>query len=85
MEKTIFRAYSIRGIFNETLTAQDMRLIGQAAGTMFGNAGMTRAVIGRDYRLSSAELSIALLQGLVSTGMHITDIGACPTPLLKGG
>ena len=83
MDETIFRAYSIRGVFDENLTAQDMRLIGQAAGTVLSRAGITRAVVGRDYRLSSAELSIALLKGLISTGMHLTDIGTCPTPLLN--
>ena len=83
MDATIFRAYSIRGVFGETLTAQDMLLIGRAAGTMLGRAGITRAVAGRDHRLSSAELSLALLEGLLSTGVDVIDIGACPTPLLN--
>ena len=83
MDKAIFRAYSIRGVFDETLTSRDMHLIGQAAGTVFRDAGIAHAVVGRDYRLSSAELSMALLKGLVSTGMQVTDIGTCPTPLLN--
>jgi phosphomannomutase/phosphoglucomutase len=83
MDQSIFRAYSIRGIFDKTLTPKDMYLIGQAAGTMLGHAGITHAVVGRDYRLSSAELSVVLVKGLVSTGMHLTDIGTCPTPLLN--
>ena len=83
MDRSIFRAYSIRGVFGKTLTPTDMYLIGQAAGTMLGNAGITHAVVGRDYRLSSAELSVVLLKGLVSTGMHLVDIGTCPTPTLN--
>jgi phosphomannomutase/phosphoglucomutase len=83
MDQSIFRAYSIRGIFDKTLTPTDMYLIGQAAGTMLGDAGITHAVVGRDYRLSSAELSTVLVKGLVSTGMHLADIGTCPTPLLN--
>jgi phosphomannomutase/phosphoglucomutase len=83
MHKSIFRAYSIRGVYGETLTAEDMRQIGRAAGTVLGNEGIDRAVVGRDHRHSSLELAQALQEGLVSTGTHLADIGPCPTPMLN--
>lgn len=85
MDKSIFRAYSIRGVYGETLTADDMRRIGQAAGTVLCKTGIERATVGRDYRYSSDELAAALQEGLLSTGMHLVDIGPCPTPLLNFG
>lgn len=83
MDQNIFRAYSIRGVYGETLTADDMAQIGRAAGTLLGQAGIDRVTVGRDYRHSSKELSTALQNGLLSTGMRLADIGPCPTPLLN--
>jgi phosphomannomutase/phosphoglucomutase len=83
MDQGIFRAYSIRGVYGETLTADDMRQIGQAAGTVLHSSGIDSATLGRDYRHSSEELAAALQEGLLSTGMHLADIGPCPTPLLN--
>jgi phosphomannomutase/phosphoglucomutase len=83
MNQAIFRAYSIRGIVDETLNADDMLLIGQAASTLLGRQGITMAVVGHDYRTSSPQLAAALKIGLSSAGMDVIDIGACPTPMLN--
>ena len=83
MNESIFRAYSIRGIAGKTLTVKDMDLIGRAAGTLLGEAGVSEAVVGRDHRTSSPELAAALREGLSSTGTNVIDIGTCPTPLLN--
>jgi len=39
-------------------------------------------VVGRDMRLSSPELSQALIRGLTRSGVDVLAIGLCPTPLL---
>jgi phosphomannomutase/phosphoglucomutase len=83
MDPNIFRAYSIRGIADESLTVQDMTLIGQAVGTVLGEASISNTVVGRDYRHSSPRLAAALIQGLLATGPDAIDIGVCPTPLLN--
>jgi len=83
MDLSIFRAYSIRGVAGETLTVADMRLIGQGAGTFLADQGVTQAVVGRDARISSPALSAALVEGLLAVGIHLIDIGICPTPLLN--
>ncbi|MBN1935755.1 MAG: phosphomannomutase/phosphoglucomutase [Anaerolineae bacterium] len=83
MDISIFRAYSIRGIADQTLTAGDMRLIGQATGTLLAEQGIDRAVVGRDVRVSSLGLSAALIDGLLATGLHLIDIHTCVTPMLN--
>ena len=82
MDRSIFRAYSIRGVVDETLTAGDMQRIGQAVGTTLGGTDAA-VVVGHDHRIHSESLAAALTQGLLSTGTDVISIGACPTPLLN--
>jgi phosphomannomutase / phosphoglucomutase len=77
----IFKAYDIRGIVGETLTADVVRRIGQALGSEALARGVTAIAIGRDGRLSGPELSSALAHGVTSTGIDVIDIGRVPTPL----
>ncbi len=83
MERSIFRAYSIRGVVGRELTADGMCLIGRAVGTLLGEEGIARVVVGRDYRSSSPMLAAALCDGLLDSGMDVVDIGECYTPLLN--
>jgi phosphomannomutase / phosphoglucomutase len=76
----IFRAYDIRGVVGKTLTADVVRTIGQAVGTLYPNN--PRIAVGRDGRLSSPELAQALCEGLIAAGRTAIDIGQCPTPVL---
>jgi phosphomannomutase/phosphoglucomutase len=43
--------------------------------------GRTELIAGRDGRLSSKAFEEALIEGLISTGCHVTGIGLCPTPV----
>ncbi len=76
------REYDIRGIVGETLHKQDAFAIGRAFGSIVARAGGKRVAVGRDGRLSSPELSAALIDGLVASGMAVIDIGVGPTPML---
>lgn len=78
----IFRAYDIRGIAGTTLTADTVTLIARAFAAEAAARGQQRVVVGRDGRHSGPELLAALTDGLVAGGMHVTDIGAVPTPVL---
>lgn len=78
----IFRAYDIRGKSGEELNVHRMTLIGRAIGTEALEAGQQTVVVARDGRLSSPELSEALIQGLISSGRKVIDIGIAPTPVL---
>lgn len=78
----IFRAYDIRGIVGSSLTTDIVRNIGRAIGSQAEQQGQQTIVVARDGRLSGPELSVALIEGLKSTGREVVDIGQVPTPLL---
>lgn len=78
----IFRQYDIRGVVGEELTIQGACLIGQAYGTLCRRSGVNQVVVGQDNRLSSPEMSAALIDGLMATGCSVIDIGEVVTPLL---
>ncbi len=78
----IFKAYDIRGIVGRSLTPQLVYFIGKALGSEVLAAGDTRIAVGRDGRLSGPALSEALIQGLISTGCQVEEIGLVPTGAL---
>jgi phosphomannomutase/phosphoglucomutase len=82
VSRHIFRAYDIRGVVDETLTEETVKLIGKAIGTVALSKNQEYIIVGRDGRLSGERLSLALTQGLLSTGVHVVDIGMVPTPLV---
>ena len=82
LDPTILRAYDIRGVIGETLSAADAHSIGRAYGTMIGETGGTRVCVGYDGRLSSPELEAALVDGLMRAGMEAIRVGLGPTPML---
>jgi phosphomannomutase/phosphoglucomutase len=82
IERSIFRAYDIRGVVGQSLTEEVARLIGQAVGSEIRDRGLSECVVGRDGRLSGPRLAAALIEGLKSTGCDVIDIGAVPTPTL---
>jgi len=77
----IFRAYDIRGIAGKVLSAAVVREIGRAIGALGRERGAPVFAVGRDGRLSSPELSTALMDGLNAAGSDVIDIGIVPTPV----
>ena len=82
LSPSIFKAYDIRGIIDETLDPSSAKLIGQAFGTEMRELGETDIVIGRDGRLSGPILIEALTEGLLSTGINVIDLGMVATPMV---
>ncbi|ANI99675.1 phosphoglucomutase [Polynucleobacter wuianus] len=82
LSPSIFKAYDIRGIIDETLDPSIAKLIGQAFGTEMRELGETDIVIGRDGRLSGPILIEALTEGLLSTGINVIDLGMVATPMV---
>ena len=81
--ETIFRAYDIRGMVGDTLSAETAYWIGRAVGAE--SLTQRRAAawsVGRDGRLSGPELAGALIKGLRDSGCDVIDIGMVPTPVL---
>ena len=82
IDASIFRAYDIRGVVDQTLTIAAVKLIGSAIGSETLQRGRDTIVVGRDGRLSGPELSGALIEGITETGCNVKDIGCVPTPVL---
>lgn len=79
---SIFRAYDIRGIVGQTLTAETAYWIGRAIGAESLACGESGVVVGRDGRLSGPELAGELMRGLQAAGCDVIDVGMVPTPVL---
>ncbi len=75
-QMTAFKAYDIRGRLPDELNPDIARRIGRAYATFLQPR---RVVVGRDVRLSSAELCAALAEGLCAGGADVVDIGLCGT------
>lgn len=81
MNPEIFREYDIRGIAGKDMTEDEVVLIGKSAGTYLRNHNRTRLVVGRDCRVTSDTYSEKIIEGLLSTGCDVVDIGVCSTPV----
>ncbi|MBC2715822.1 MAG: phosphomannomutase/phosphoglucomutase [Desulfobacteraceae bacterium] len=81
MTPDIFREYDIRGITGTQITEEDVLNIGKGIGTFLAQNDCFDLTVGRDCRTTSDRYSELLIQGLLSTGCHVTDIGVCPTPV----
>ncbi|MYD10194.1 MAG: phosphomannomutase/phosphoglucomutase [Chloroflexi bacterium] len=84
LDKSIFRKYDIRGTAagdSPQLTPEVALLVGKALGTYLPrHFGSERIFVGSDNRLTSGPLKSAVIEGLASTGLPVTDIGEVLTP-----
>ena len=82
IDENIFRFYDIRGLVDVSLTPDVLRVLGQAIGTKAKAQGQQEMAVGGDGRLSTPVFRDSLIEGLLSTGVDVIDIGQVPTPLL---
>lgn len=82
MNPAIFRLNDLRGIYQQDFSADDFTLIGQAFAKYLFDRGTRSCVIGHDNRLQSGPLSQKLVDGLVRSGVNVTDLGQVATPQL---
>ncbi len=74
-----FKAYDIRGQIPIQLNAEVAYRIGNATAEFLG---AKRVVVGRDIRLSSAELTDAVCKGITDAGAEVLDIGLVGTEMV---
>ncbi|SFL15284.1 phosphomannomutase/phosphoglucomutase [Lysobacter sp. cf310] len=85
IDRSIFRAYDVRGIVGKTLDAGVAELIGHSVGSLMHEQGLTDIVVGRDGRLSGPAMVEGLIAGLRKAGRNVIDIGMAPTPVIYFG
>jgi phosphomannomutase len=78
---SILREYDIRGKVGETLSEQDAYSLGLAFGTKILRSGGSKVCVGYDGRHSSPDLAKALVEGLITTGVNVVNVGLGPTPM----
>jgi phosphomannomutase len=76
MNLTAFKAYDIRGRIPDEINEDLARAIGRAYA---GFIGSRQVIVGRDIRLTSGVLADALIEGLLESGVSVSDIGLCGT------
>jgi len=82
MNPGIFREYDIRGVAGKELVDGDVIDIGRAYGTFLKRDNNRLVTVGRDCRITSDLYSKLFIEGILSTGCDVIDIGVCPTPVL---
>ncbi|HEX9455571.1 MAG TPA: phosphomannomutase, partial [Candidatus Binatia bacterium] len=82
MNPSAFREYDIRGLAEKDFDNDFAFLLGQVHGTVVAEKGGKRVTVGRDVRTTSDAYAEAVIAGMVSVGLHVYDLGVCPTPLL---
>lgn len=83
MNYNILRENDIRGTYPQDINKEIAKRIGKAFGTYLINSGENSCIVGHDNRLSSEELNEGLIDGLLDTGINVTDIGLVTTPMLN--
>ena len=83
-DASLFRAYDIRGIVDDNLSAEDFLQIGQAFASHVSEQAQCRTpmiVAMHDARASSPNLFEAMVEGMLKAGAHVLDAGLGPTPM----
>lgn len=81
INKYIFRGYDIRGVYPKDLNSDVAYIIGRSFGTYVNKMGKKTCIVGRDNRYSSLELASFLIEGILSTGVDVIDLGLVTTPM----
>src|SRR5215218_8438092 len=83
----LFGTDGVRGLANDTLTAELAMELSVAAARVLSGSGdpgepgrRPRAVVGRDPRISGQFLEAAVVAGLASAGVDVLLLGVLPTP-----
>ncbi|MHC4288127.1 MAG: phosphomannomutase CpsG, partial [Planctomycetota bacterium] len=89
MDPSIFKAYDVRGLYQEQLDEQAAWKIGHATAQFLrsmvhgydrGLANAQSICVGQDMRTHSPSLTKALIEGMNTAGANVIDIGMIDTP-----
>ena len=80
-QKQIFSDSRVTGLTNSELNPEFAAKLGAAVGSQLGQG--LRVVIARDPHPASHMISEAVIAGLLSTGVHVSNLRMIPKPLLS--
>ena len=76
-----FREYDARWLYPKNINQEGIKLVGKGFGTQVINKNKNpRVTVGHDYRSYSEEVKKNFIDGLISTGCNVEDIGLCLSP-----
>ena len=76
-----FREYDARWLYPQNINAEGIKFVGRGFGTQVLNKNKNpRVTVGHDYRSYSEEVKKKFIDGLISTGCNVEDIGLCLSP-----
>lgn len=81
MRSEVFKTYDIRGKADIDFTNDKVLRLGKAIGTYFMGRGFRDVIVGMDNRKHSPRIKKALVDGLLSCGCFVKDIGETITPV----
>ena len=79
-----FREYDARWLYPKDINAEGIANVGRGLGTQIINVTRKknpRVIVGHDYRSYSEEVKKKLIEGLISTGCNVEDIGLSLSPM----
>ena len=74
---SIFKAYDIRGVYPDQIDEKIARRVGEA---MVDYLQARRLIVGHDMRTMADSMTDAFVDGVLSRGCDVTDIGLVSTP-----
>ena len=80
-----FREYDARWIFEKEIDLEGITNLGKGLGTQIINhtkKNNPSVIVGHDYRSYSEKIKRALMDGLISTGCNIEDLGLSLSPMV---
>ena len=81
MNPYIFRQYDIRGVVAEDFTDDVVINLGKGFGTWLRNRDAKSITVSGDVRLTTPHLKEKFIEGVLSTGINVIDLGILPTPV----
>ena len=78
-----FREYDARWLYPKNINQEGIKLVGKGFGTQVLKKNKNpRVTVGHDYRSYSEEVKKNFIDGLISTGCNVEDIGLCLSPTI---
>lgn len=82
VKPTGFREYDARWLFGKELNLMGVQALGMGIGTFLKEIGVKPEIVtGHDFRSYSASIKMALITGLMASGVRVHDIGLAVTPM----